>query len=135
MVPLARRNLLSEKGRLAMSVAGVAFAVLLVLIILSLYRGWSGASALFSELPGELWVSQAGTSDPFRSTSLLPAASEAKLPRITRVRAVMPVYARRVSVGHSGSGLSVFFMAIGAPSGLPLPEDQRRLFFPPRKAV
>jgi putative ABC transport system permease protein len=135
MVPLARRNLLSEKGRLVMSVAGVAFAVLLVLIILSLYRGWSGVSALFSELPGELWVSQAGTSDPFRSTSLLPAGREAELRRITGVQAVMPVYARRVSVGHSGSRFSVFFMAIGAPSGLPLSEDRRKLFFPPRKAV
>ncbi len=41
MVPLARRNLLAEKGRLAMSVGGVAFAVLLILIVVSLYRGWS----------------------------------------------------------------------------------------------
>ena len=42
MVPLARRNLLAEKGRFAMSAIGVAFAVLLILIVVSLYRGWSG---------------------------------------------------------------------------------------------
>ena len=38
MVPLATRNLLADMRRFAMSVAGVAFAVLLDLILLSLYR-------------------------------------------------------------------------------------------------
>ena len=32
-VPVARRNLFAEKGRFAISVAGVAFAVLLMLIV------------------------------------------------------------------------------------------------------
>jgi hypothetical protein len=36
MVPLARRNLLADQGRFAMSIAGVAFAVLLILIVVSL---------------------------------------------------------------------------------------------------
>jgi len=31
MVPVARRNLFAEKGRFAMSVGGVAFAVMLIL--------------------------------------------------------------------------------------------------------
>lgn len=35
MVPLTRRNLLAEKGRFAMSTVGVAFAVLLLLIVAS----------------------------------------------------------------------------------------------------
>jgi hypothetical protein len=42
-VPIARRNLLAEKTRLLMSIGGVAFAVLLILLVTSLYRGWSEA--------------------------------------------------------------------------------------------
>ena len=130
MVPIARRNLLTEKGRLVMSVAGVAFAVLLILIVVSLYRGWSEASWLFSELPGELWVSQEGTSDPFRSTSFLPAEARSTLEQIPGVALVMPVYARRVAVGHGGARLNVFFMSLAAPAGTALPPNVRERFFP-----
>ncbi len=130
MVPVARRNLLAEKGRLVMSVAGVAFAVLLILIIVSLYRGWSGASALFNELPGDLWVAQAGTTDPFRAASSLPADRLGELERIEGVQAVIPVYARRIGFENSGEDLDVFFMSLAAPAGLPLAGDVRERFFP-----
>ena len=100
MVPLARRNLLAEKGRFAMSVAGVAFAVVLVLIVLSLYRGWAGVGGIYSALPGSLWVSQPGTSDPYHSTSFLPASDGRVLARTPGVRAALPVYTRHVAFGR-----------------------------------
>src|SRR6187401_1884248 len=74
-VPVARRNLLAEKARLLLSVAGVAFAVLLILLVTSLYRGWSQAGSLFEQIPGDLWLAQAGTSEPLRTSSYLPARS------------------------------------------------------------
>jgi putative ABC transport system permease protein len=129
MVPVARRNLLAEKGRLAMSVAGVAFATLLVLIIVSLYRGWGGASQLFDELPGDLWISQEGTSDPFRSTSALPDDRLAALQSIPGVAFAIPVYTRRVAVGREDTSLSVFFMALAAPRES-VPAAARERFFP-----
>ena len=88
MVPVARRNLFAEKGRFAMSVGGVAFAVLLILIVVSLYRGWSATGSIYTKLPGEVWIAQAGTSDPFHSTSLLPAGRAAELRRVPGVVAV-----------------------------------------------
>lgn len=118
MVPLARRNLLTEKGRFAMSIAGVAFAVLLVLIVLSLYRGWSGVGELYGQMPGELWVSQPGTTDPYHSTSFLPLADGRTLRRLPGVRAVVPVYTRHVAFGTPGHELDVFAMALGAPRRL-----------------
>src|SRR5512145_80775 len=99
MVPLARRNLLTERGRLAISVAGVAFAVLLVMTVLGLYRGWEGAGGVFRDLPGDLWVAQSGTRDPFRSSSDLPAGQEDRLAAIPGVVAATPVLARRVTLG------------------------------------
>jgi putative ABC transport system permease protein len=58
VVPVARRNLFAEKTRLAISVAGVAFAVRLILIVVALYRGWSSVGGIIEELPGDLWVVQ-----------------------------------------------------------------------------
>jgi putative ABC transport system permease protein len=135
MVPIARRNLLAEKLRLAMSVAGVAFAVLLVLLVLSLYRGWSGVGKLITRLPGDVWVTQAGTSDPFHSTSILSSDSRSRLESIPGVAAVMPAYARQMSFVHGGTRLNVFYMALDAPDALPLAADVRDRYFPPQGHV
>ena len=131
MVPVARRNLMAEKLRLAMSVSGVAFAVLLVLIVLSLYRGWSGVGKLITKLPGDVWITQTGTTDPFHSTSILPAASRDGLTALRGVQLVLPVYARTMGFEHGGVELSVYFMALDAPAGVPLPEGTRERYFPP----
>lgn len=118
MVPLARRNLLSEKARFAMSIAGVAFAVVLILIVVSLYRGWSNVGRFYEELPGDIWVAQPGTSDPFHSTSFLPLGDASRVAQVKGVRAVTPVYARHISFGASGHELDVFAMAFDAPPTL-----------------
>jgi putative ABC transport system permease protein len=108
----------------------VAFAVLLVLVIVSLYRGWSGAPSVFAELPGDLWVAQEGTTDPFRASSLLPADRADELARVEGVAAVLPVYARRIGFEHEDVPLDVFFMAIGAPAAVPIPAAARERYFP-----
>ncbi|HJX48194.1 MAG TPA: FtsX-like permease family protein [Gaiellaceae bacterium] len=112
MVPLARRNLFSEKARFAMSIAGVAFAVLLILIVVSLYRGWSNVGRFYEQLPGDVWVAQPGTSDPFHSTSFLPLADAQHLATVKGVRTVIPVYARHIAFGERGHELDVFAMAL-----------------------
>jgi putative ABC transport system permease protein len=131
VVPLARRNLLTEKVRLTMSIAGVAFAVLLVLVVASLYRGWSASSTFFSDLPGDVWVSQPGTSDPLRGSSFLPEDDLAVLRDLDGVGLVIPVYSRRVAIPGDGRELSVEFMAFDAPAG-PIPgQDGQSPFLPP----
>jgi putative ABC transport system permease protein len=118
MVPLARRYLFAEKLRLLMSVAGVAFAVLLVLVIASLYRGWSSISTFFNDVPGELWVTQSGAGNPFRSSSLLPADAVGPLAALDEVAHVVPVFARTVTIPVTASGRrsQVFFLGIAAPA-------------------
>jgi len=130
-VPVARRNLLAEKARLLMSVGGVAFAVLLILLVAGLYRGWSAAGGLFEQLPGDVWLAQEGTSDPLRTSSFLPADAIDEVGALPGVRAVVPVYARRVTVRPQGQELSVYFMALdaAAPESWP-PEAQRFLASP-----
>jgi putative ABC transport system permease protein len=129
MVPVARRNLFAEKGRFAMSVGGVAFAVLLILIVVSLYRGWSRTGSVYLNLPGDVWIAQAGTADPFHSTSLLPAGRTSELARVPGVAAVMPVYARHLAFPTGGgSRVDAYAMAIAAPRGMQLSADAWRYF-------
>lgn len=135
MVPVARRNLLGEKVRLAMSVAGAAFAVLLILLVVSLYRGWSSASRVLGNLPGDVWVAQAGTHDPFRSASILPLGRAAALERVPGVRLAFPVFARRMAFTESGKDLDVFFMALAVPATIPVGEEVRSSFLPPRGGI
>jgi putative ABC transport system permease protein len=132
MVPLARRNLLSEKARFAMSIAGVAFAVLLILIVVSLYRGWSNVGRFYEQLPGEVWIAQTGTSDPFHSTSFLPLRDADEVAAITGVRAVTPVYARHIAFGEHGHELDVFAMALTPAATV---RTLAEPFVPPRGSI
>jgi putative ABC transport system permease protein len=135
MVPVARRNLLGEKVRLAMSIAGAAFAVLLILLVVSLYRGWSSASRVLGNLPGDVWVAQAGTHDPFRSASMLPLGRAVALERVPGVRLAFPVFARRMAFMEAGKDLDVFFMALGVPTTTPVGVGVRSSFLPPRGGI
>ncbi len=73
MVSVARRNILADKVRLLISVSGVAFAVLLILVVGSLYRGFQKEAGSFVEgVPGDIWVMERDTSDIFHSFSIVP---------------------------------------------------------------
>lgn len=122
-VPVARRNLLSEKGRFAISVGGVAFAVLLILIVVALYRGWSQTGEVFEKLPGEIWVTQIGTSDPFHSTSLLTSGDVGLAASVEGVEAAVPVLSRQMLIPIGDGEESVRFMALALPGGLQLSPD------------
>ncbi len=133
-VPVARRYLFAEKGRFAISVAGVAFAVLLILIVLALYRGMSRTGQTFREMPGALWVVQDGTSDPFHSVSLIEEPRLDSLEDIPGVAAIVPVLARQMQFEVEGKRTDGRLMA------LDLPEDAvsaglRNHYAPPRGAM
>jgi putative ABC transport system permease protein len=113
-----------------MSIAGVAFAVLLVLVVSSLYRGWSESSEFFNQLPGDLWVAQEGTSDPLRSSSFLPTAAADDLRQLDGVAAVVPVYSRRVAFPTGGRDLSMHVMSFAVPASVPISPADRARFFP-----
>ena len=92
-VPLAWRNLVSSKRRLVRSVAGIGFAVLLMLVQLGFERGFFDASlGMVRELDGELFVMRAskyrfGSEDPFPLRDLDPARN------VAGVASVTPLYA------------------------------------------
>src|SRR3990167_3531759 len=72
MISIALRNLFGEKTRLLISIGGVAFSVMLILIILSLYRGWQIKSTEYiRNIDADIWVSQDGASDITSSASII----------------------------------------------------------------
>lgn len=127
MVPIARRNLLADKGRLAISVSGVAFAVLLILVVLSVYRGWNGIGRIVEDVPADLWVVQQGTTDPFHSVSILEEDVGDELEAVSGVASVQRAYARTMAAGVGGAETPVFLMAFDRPDGAMVGES---VFFP-----
>ena len=92
-VPLAWRNLVANKRRLARSSAGIGFAVLLMLVQLGFEQGFFDASlGMLRQLDGDLFVMRAskyrfGTEDPF------PPGDLAKARDVASVASVAPLYA------------------------------------------
>ncbi len=75
MLLLARRNLFSERTRLAISVGGVALSVFLISLLLSLYRGWDSKVGGFVEKSNvDIWIGSEGARDFLSAASLLPTS-------------------------------------------------------------
>jgi DevC protein len=93
-VPLAWRNLVADKWRLLRSSAGIAFAVLLMLVQLGFERAFFDASlSAVRQLDGDLFVMNAskyrfGTADPFAHREL------AAIRAVAGVASAAPLYAQ-----------------------------------------
>lgn len=74
---LALRNLFKDKMRFAISVSGVALAVLLILLLSGFLSGMNAQiTAYLNHAPGSLVVAQAGVKNLLGATSLLPAGTD-----------------------------------------------------------
>ena len=103
MVSLARKNLLHDRLRFAITVAGVAFAVTLVLVQVGLFMGLlAKATVTIEHASAELWVTS-------KETPNIDFAHTFPETRVLRVRGV-PGVAR-------ADNLLVQFMNIQLPSG------------------
>ena len=85
---LARRNLLQDKLRFALSIAGVALAVMLILILSGFLSGmFAQIAAHLDHAPGTVVLAQDGVTNLLGATSLLPpgASGSAKAKGAVRV--------------------------------------------------
>jgi len=97
MISFAVKNLVSERMRLAISVGGVALAVMLIVVLRGLYVAYeTKVSGYFERIPAQLWVVQQGTADFFHSYSIVPDAERDRIAAIPGVVAVDPYLARQV---------------------------------------
>lgn len=120
MIGIAWRNLVRERTRLAISVGGVAFAVLLILLIQGLYTGVNQeAGRYLRSVDADVWVGQAGTRGGFgHSVSVLPADQRTAVAAVGGVAEVAPLFGRPVVVASDGRDADVFLMGFDTSSGI-----------------
>lgn len=113
MVPIARRNLLADKVKLVVAVGGVTLAIVLIIVVNSLYQGVRrDMDAFIHNLPGDVWVMQRGTTDLVFSNSQLPADASSALRETEGVRQVYALNGRLMAFEHEGREVRTYVMTL-----------------------
>jgi len=118
-ISIARKNLFHEKTRFMISVGGIAFAVMLILILLGLYRGWNEKTAEYAnKTNADIWVVQNGVKDMSHSVSLLPNPYKEQIEAIDGVKSVDTVLGRRVIFKLNGEEITTTIIGFNIDSGI-----------------
>jgi putative ABC transport system permease protein len=132
-VPIGRRNLLADRVKLFVALGGVTLAVVLILIVLSLYEGVKREYPSFiRSLPGELWVAPKGVAGLTFSNSFLSERTAADVAAIPGITAVHRLYGRLATFEANGDEKRVYVWAM-APGSVLTPEE--RQFLPERGTI
>lgn len=100
---LARRNLLKDRTRLALSLGGVALAVMLILILNGFLSGmYRQFASYLDHTPGSLIVAQDGVSNLLGATSLLPLDTADAAREVKGVAEVVPILSQFVILDLHG---------------------------------
>lgn len=101
---LAAKNLYEESARLLITVGGVAFSVVLIVLVWGLYNGFNNnVSVYLRTWDADLIISQKGSADLSHSVSLLPTNVESQIAGIEGVSVVTPFISRLVGFDLNGS--------------------------------
>lgn len=115
-VPIARRNLFSQRARLVMSVAGVGLALLLVLALNAVFAGATQRVTAYIDHSGaDVVVSQRGVTTMHMSNSALPLSLMARAREVPEVASVAPILYRSV-VLKTANGQAITYL-IGYRTG------------------
>ena len=94
---LARRNLLKDKTRMALSVGGVALAVMLILVLNGFLDGmYRQITSYIDHSPGSIVVAQDDVVNLLGATSLLPAGLMSQVEAVRGVRDAIPILSQFV---------------------------------------
>src|SRR5512143_1607345 len=94
---LARRHLLKDKTRMALSVSGVALAVMLILVLNGFLDGmYAQITSYLDRSPGAIIVAQEDVTNLLGSTSLLPPEIMAKVEAVRGVEKTVPILSQFV---------------------------------------
>jgi len=119
MLLVTRKNLFSERTRLAISVGGVALSVLLITFLLSLYRGWNEKVGGFVEdVEADIWIAREGTTDFLAAGSILPVERAEQLSTLPDVERWSPLIVRPMTATNDGTTLDVQLVGYDPQSGM-----------------
>ncbi|MDO8512973.1 MAG: ABC transporter permease [bacterium] len=110
---IAIKNLFQEKTKLAISVGGVAFAVLLIIIINGVYQGFNEKMGAYPKsIPADLWVEQKGVGDMYHTLSFLPDNLEWQFLNIDGVQSADKYLGKQVMFDLKGKDQTLFIVGI-----------------------
>ena len=97
MTFLAFHNLWQQKFRLALSIGGVALAMMLIILLNGFLSGiYAQVTAYLDNTPADLIIAQDGVTNLLGATSLLPANAEDQARGVPGVAQVMPIVSQFV---------------------------------------
>ncbi len=115
---LASRNLFYHKGRLLLSVIGVALALTLVILLDGLLKGTSKqVTAYLDHTPGSLVLLQEGANSLAAASSLLPKGSSSLAREVAGVARVIPVLSQTAYLDLGGKKIFTFLMGYDPNQG------------------
>ena len=86
------KNLLKEPGRFLISIGGVAFALLLILVLGGVFAGTERQATAFMNDSGvDVWVMQKGVSNMHMATSMMPESHRKEISRMDHVETVSQI--------------------------------------------
>jgi len=116
---IAVKNLLAEKTRLVMSVLGVAFGVLLMLIMTGLFVGTTRqVTTYIDHSRNAVWVMQPGVSQMFKAVSWLPAETRADLLALPEVQSADPILGLPSDFVHNDTHTAYFVVGYDRATGV-----------------
>lgn len=120
MTNIAWKNLSGERTRFAISVAGVAFSVVLVITLRALYWGVIDEATRYVRTTGaDLWVAQDGSPGDFlQARSVLPEGHGDLIERVAGVDDATPLLSRPVGFRIGQKDTDLFLLGVG-PVGRP----------------
>jgi putative ABC transport system permease protein len=108
LLTLAGKNLLKEKMRLAISIGGVAFAVVLIVLLRGLYVAYeTKVNDYYESMRVDAWVLQQGSADLAFSYSRLPLSLADRLEQVYGVKEVVPYSARQLGFRIAGKDVAL----------------------------
>lgn len=122
MLKLAWRNLTHEPIRIIVSIAGVALAVLLILLMSGIFAGSEEHAVIYiRNQPAPLWLMQSGVENMHMSSSILPSDTVERVRSIPGVKDAVGVLYANAAIEIEGDMIFsyVFGVAPDAPFGGP----------------
>jgi len=123
-VPVARRNIVADRRRLFIAVAGIGVALGLIFLLEGLWRGFQVQISAYEDNVGaDLFVGQAGVHNFLGDTSMIPRSAAQQVRALPGVARADPITARFVILDLHGRKQFTFLIAaerdgIGGPWSL-----------------
>lgn len=123
MFKLAFNNLFQQKGKLLISISGVAFSVVMIVLLIGLYQGFNTKLGEYVRtVPADVWVAQQGSKNLLDGTSILPTSLGETIESLDGVSSVKHFNGRQIAVEVDGDEKNAFLIGLGSGSGAVAPK-------------